>query len=42
MVERDGKMRAGPIPNLSADTLETIVRGHVGYAKDMPNQYACP
>jgi len=29
MVERDGKMRAGPIPNLSADTLETIVRGHV-------------
>ncbi len=29
MVERDGKMRAGPIPNLSQDTLESIVRGHV-------------
>ena len=29
MVERDGKMRAGPIPNRSADTLESIVRGHV-------------
>jgi transposase-like protein len=29
MVERDGKLRAGPIPNLSQDTLESIVRGHV-------------
>ncbi len=29
MVERDGKMRAGPIPDLSQSTLETIVRGHV-------------
>jgi len=29
MVERDGMMRAGPVPNLSADTLESIVRGHV-------------
>jgi len=29
MVERDGKLRAGPIPNLASDTLEDIVRGHV-------------
>jgi hypothetical protein len=29
MVERDGILRAGPIPNLSQDTLESIVRGHV-------------
>jgi len=29
MVERDGKLRAGPILNLSQDTLESIVRGHV-------------
>jgi transposase len=29
IVERDGKLRAGPIPNLSQDTLESIVRGHV-------------
>jgi len=29
MVERGGKMRAGPIPDLSQNTLESIVRGHV-------------
>jgi transposase len=29
MVERDGKLRAGPIPDLSQNTLESIVRGHV-------------
>jgi transposase len=27
MVERDGNLRASPIPNLSQDTLESIVRG---------------
>src|SRR6202051_4991178 len=29
MVERGGKLRAGPIPDLSQNTLESIVRGHV-------------
>jgi transposase len=29
MVERDGKMRAGPIPDLSQNTLEPIVRENV-------------
>jgi transposase len=29
MVERDGILRAGPIPDLSRNTLEPIVRGHV-------------
>jgi transposase len=29
MVERDGKLRAGPIPDLSAYTLEVIVRENV-------------